>query len=99
MSGLTIDPCLDRYGHHTLRLSDGSETGNTSAQPIATVYDDNLVHVLGSAPELLQACERALEALRNVPCVGEKYDQQHSDTQLAADQMLEAVIKKATGQP
>lgn len=47
--------------------------------------------------DLLVACNQALEALRNVPFVGGVYDQQHSDTQLAADQSLTAAISKAEG--
>ncbi len=34
--------------------------------------------------ELIAAIKGALEALLNVPVVGEKYDQQHSDTHMQA---------------
>lgn len=34
--------------------------------------------------ELAAAIDEALSALMNVPCVGEAYDQQHSDTQMKA---------------
>lgn len=36
----TIDACLDANGFSTLRVSDGSEHGDTDRQPIATVYDE-----------------------------------------------------------
>lgn len=54
--------------------------------------------VFGKSPDtspldrLVRASTAALEALRNVPEVGGQYDQQHSDTALAADQALAAVL-------
>lgn len=36
--------------------------------------------------------EKAIEALNNVPCVGEVYDQQHSDTHMKAVLMLKAAV-------
>ena len=53
--------------------------------------------LIAAAPELLAALEAAAEALRNVPCVGEIYDRQHSDTHLAAEVAARAAIAKATG--
>ena len=39
-----------------------------------------------------EALELALEALRNVPVVGEVYDQQHSDTHLRAILLAEVIL-------
>ncbi len=38
----------------------------------------------GISPDLRDAIESALDALMNVPCVGDRYDQQHSDTHMQA---------------
>jgi len=40
----------------------------------------------------VSACRAALEALRNVPVVGEVYDQQHSDTAMRAILKLQGVL-------
>lgn len=34
-----VDECQDANGFWTIRLADGTENGNTDAQPIATVFD------------------------------------------------------------
>ncbi len=39
LKGWIVDPIQDANGHWTIRLADGTENGNTEAQPIATVYD------------------------------------------------------------
>ncbi len=44
--------------------------------------------------ELKAAVEQALQALQNVPQVGEVYDQQHSDTHLRAQLRLEQAVKQ-----
>jgi len=44
--------------------------------------------------ELVGVCNRALEALYNVPLVGDTYDQQHSDTHQIAALDLAGVIAK-----
>ena len=41
--------------------------------------------------------EQAIKALENVPEVGEVYDQQHSDTQLAAILELKKIIINVNG--
>jgi hypothetical protein len=51
---------------------------------------DNLTKVL------VAALENALQALYNVPEVGKKYDQQHSDTQMAATLVINDALKLAT---
>jgi hypothetical protein len=55
---------------------------------------DYLVHAANVLPDLLRSIESAIEALYNVPEVGKKYDQQHSDTHLAAVVELKAVLAK-----
>lgn len=45
------------------------------------------------AEVLADACRQALEALYNVPQVGEVYDQQHSDTHMRATLVLRAALK------
>lgn len=44
---------------------------------------------------LVAALENALQALYNVPEVGKKYDQQHSDTQMAATLVINDALKLA----
>lgn len=53
--------------------------------------------LIAAAPDLLSECYRALEALRNVPFVGDIYDQQHSDTHQRAALSLSDAIAKAEG--
>lgn len=43
--------------------------------------------------EVQEKLESVLAKLRNVPVVGQVYDQQHSDTHLSADQELCEVIQ------
>lgn len=43
--------------------------------------------------ELKAAIEEALEALKNVPPVGEVFDQHHSDTHLRAQLRLQDALK------
>ncbi len=54
-----------------------------------------LVHAANVLPDLVLGIEHAIEALYNVPEVGKKYDQQHSDTHLAAVVELKALLAKA----
>ena len=63
--------------------------GNT--QPLDHDY---LVHAANVFPELVQGIRDAIEALYNVPEVGRKYDQQHSDTHLAAVVELKTLLAK-----
>ena len=44
--------------------------------------------------DLTDKLKNILSALRNVPVVGEVYDQQHSDVQLAADVELCEIIEQ-----
>jgi len=63
---------------------------------IAVAYDRDDMNLLAAAPDLLAALERALDALYNVPCVDEIYDQQHSDTQMQAVYVARTAIARAT---
>lgn len=56
---------------------------------------DAIRDLLASAPALYSALKVALEALRNVPQVGEVFDQQHSDTHMQADVMACAALELA----
>lgn len=44
------------------------------------------------ADRMRYVIEKAIESLNNVPCVGEVYDQQHSDTHLRAVLMLQGAL-------
>lgn len=50
-------------------------------------------------PTQILACELAIEALLNVPCVGDKYDQQHSDTHMRAVVELKGMLTQAQQKP
>lgn len=39
---LVVDPAPDARGFWTVRHADGSEHGDTDAQPVATFYDQNI---------------------------------------------------------
>ncbi len=54
-----------------------------------------LCHAANGLPDLVEGIQHAIEALYNVPEVGEKYDQQHSDTHLAAVVELKSLLAKA----
>lgn len=47
----------------------------------------------GTSTALQGAAESAVEALLNVPCVGEVYDQQHSDTHMQAMLDLKSALE------
>ena len=53
------------------------------------------IHATNLLPELIAGLHQAVEALYNVPEVGCKYDQQHSDTHLAAAVELKELLAKA----
>lgn len=48
--------------------------------------------------KLLTALQTAAQALQNVPIVGHKYDQQHSDTHLRAELLVREVVAEAEKQ-
>src|SRR5882724_8824124 len=52
-------------------------------------------HAANVLPDLLRGIEHAIEALYNAPEVRCKYDQQHSDTHLAAVVELKELLAKA----
>ena len=39
---LIVDECLDANGFWTVRVADGTPSGNTQEQPVATFYDRDL---------------------------------------------------------
>ena len=51
-------------------------------------------HAANLLPDLVSGIDHAVEALYNVPEVGGRYDQQHSDTQLAAAVELKELLAK-----
>lgn len=53
----------DAYGYGTIRPCDGTENGDTSAQPIATVYEYANARLIAAAPDLLAALRAAVEYL------------------------------------
>ena len=61
----TIDAHRDANGHFTIRIYDGTITGDTVSQPIATVYRHGNAIAIEQAPALLyqrDALAKALEA-------------------------------------
>lgn len=60
-----VDECPDASGFHTIRLADGSPNGDTSLQPVATVYEEEHAHLIASAPALLEALEAIERGLTN----------------------------------
>jgi hypothetical protein len=59
----------------------------TRKEAVASMLNNELETLV---PELTQV----LEALHNVPSVGMKYDQQHSDTHMRASLLLAEVIRQ-----
>ena len=49
----TVDQCPAATGAITVRPADGTEHGDTDAQPIATVYQEDHARLIAAAPELL----------------------------------------------
>lgn len=47
--------------------------------------------------DLVKQLQAILSALYNVPCVGDEYDQQHSDTHMQAALDLAEIIKRLQG--
>jgi hypothetical protein len=45
---LVVDPCPDAFGYWTVRLADGTDSGDTDTC-IATVYDDEAAKLLVTA--------------------------------------------------
>lgn len=58
-AGLVVDPCPDAYGHWTIRVANGTENGDTEAQPIATVYSEDMADRLALSGTLLAGIEMA----------------------------------------
>ncbi|SPE60399.1 exported hypothetical protein [Verrucomicrobia bacterium] len=79
-------PSASTPGDDRIATLDGNTTSTDHAY---------LVHAANVLPELVSGIENAIEALYNVPEVGRKYDQQHSDTHLAAAVDLKELLTKA----
>ena len=59
------------------------------------IHSKQITHAANVLPDLVKGIEHAIEALYNVPEVGMQYDQQHSDTHLAAVVELKALLAKS----
>ena len=57
--------------------------------------DEYILHLEEAHYDLVTALEMTINALYNVPCVGDIYDQQHSDTHQAATIAAKAALTKA----
>ena len=55
-----VDGCPDAHGFWTIRPADGSEHGDTDAQPIATVYRERDADMIAAAPELYEVLRALL---------------------------------------
>lgn len=61
-----VDECPDAYGHWTIRPDDGTPNGDTEAEVIATVYDEDDARRIAAAPELAEAVNDLLAAFRDL---------------------------------
>jgi len=59
----TVDRCPEAEGHYTIRRDDGSEHGDTSGQPVATVYDADNAAKIAALPQLVRAARLAIETI------------------------------------
>ena len=76
-------------GHTTLTLyaDNGTRVKEIAAKRVcgpSSEEDEANFHLLVNAPKILATLKMAVEALYNVPFVGDTHDQQHSDTHLRA---------------
>lgn len=80
-------------------VSNFCDTEGGILEPETRAWAESIYHA-AAAPreeliaELVGVCNKALEALRNVPLVGDTYDQQHSDTHQIVVLDLADVIAK-----
>jgi hypothetical protein len=63
---LQVDECPDANGFTTIRRYDGTSSGDTEAQPIATVYNSKDAQLIVRACNAYPHAERLAEALGNV---------------------------------
>lgn len=97
--GLPPTP-FHRVGSHIFDAGHASVGTAHYREPVNAQQADHPVaaDLFAAAPELYEACESASQALYNVPCVGDAYDQQHSDTHMRASLVLKAALAKARGE-
>ena len=72
-TGWVIDPYQDANGHWTIRPADGTPTGNTAVQPIATVYDLDIAMMIASLPKLMQVSFDLSERLSALKTIVNEY--------------------------
>ena len=60
-----IDARRDENGHFTIRIYDGTITGDMVSQPIATVYRHGNAIAIEQAPALLRQRDALAEAVRS----------------------------------
>jgi len=93
----TADEHHDAYGWITIRLADGTDSGNLDAEPIATVYDqadaDRIILAVNAHDDLLAACRLALRCAK-----GRDYEHIAVDASgtVSLGAVLRAAIAKAT---
>lgn len=88
----TADECTDANDFVTIRPADGSPNGDTDADPIATVYDEEHAGLVAAAPALLAMLKRVLNA-RPLPDDLRRI----SDATIAAYDAAEALIATVEG--
>lgn len=59
----TVDECEDAAGNFTVRVADGTPNGDTSEQPIASVYHYENAKLIALSPELLAFAERVADGI------------------------------------
>lgn len=80
-----VDKRRDANGFWTIRIDDGSFSGDTSVEPIATVYHKQNANMIASAKALLLACYEFLE--------GNDYWQENDYLQSIKEKHDEAIKK------
>jgi hypothetical protein len=63
------------------------------------VYVEEANAIVETVEALREALAKAREALRNVPEVGQRFDQQHSDTHMQADLSISDLLAQLEGKP
>lgn len=84
----------------TIESTDGYMTAHVRGSTNDSVLHnrDLIIRAVNTHQMLVEALQAALEALYNVPCVGEAYDQQHSDTHMRATRELTIALSAVTAE-